>query len=156
MRCKCVIKTIIDGLHLMILFEIKPFFYKLNLLDAKPRMIISNTKPCVFFRVLVSHHRLRTPSYTFWTFIVRVYEPVLGLSPEGVSSPSCYYPTQVFFLTISCNSATLLDFVQWYQAHSLITIVVFDFNHALTPMKCDVLMHMQCDGTLHVNVMSHM
>ena len=33
---------------------------------------------------------------------------------------------------------------------------VFDFNHALTPMKCDVPVHMQCDAPLHVIFMSHM
>ena len=32
-----------------------------------------------------------------WTSVVGVYEPVPGLSLERVSSPSCYYPSHVFF-----------------------------------------------------------
>ena len=130
-------------------------FINQNILDVTSRMTISYTKPCIFMgsKFSRSHRRLRTPSYTFWTFTVGVYEPIPSLSPEGVSSPSCYYPTQVF--TISCNSATLLDFVQQYRAHSSINNVVFDFNPTLTLMKCDVPVHMQCDAQFHVNVMPH-
>ena len=40
----------------------------------------------------------------------------MGLSPEGVSIPACYHPTQVFFTTLF-NRATLLDFVPLERAH---------------------------------------
>ena len=130
-------------------------FINQNFFYVTSRMTISYTKPYVFCvqRIFGSHRRLRMPSNTFWTFTVGVYELVPGLSPKGVSNPSCYYPTQVF--TISCNRAILLDFVQQYRAHPSIANCSVDSNNALTPMKCDAHMHMQCDASLHVNVMSH-
>ena len=79
MQCQCVIKFIIDGLHPMILFENKNHaFINQNLLNVTSRMTISYTKPCVFLGsgFLESHRRLYTLSYTFWTFIVGVYEPL--------------------------------------------------------------------------------
>ena len=63
---------------------------------------------------------------------------------------ACYYPTQVFFTTLF-NHATLLDFVPLDQAHPIKhqTQCLF-FNHALTPIQYDVLVHMQCNASLHV------
>ena len=113
MQCQCVIKTVIDGLHPMIIFEIKSFVYKLNLLDAKPRMIISYTKSCVFFRESNFWGSSQAPQafLHFWTSAVGVFEPVSGLSPKGVSSTSCYYPTQVFFFFFFYHFKQLCDFV---------------------------------------------
>ena len=139
------------------------YFFKQNSFVYKPKLVRCYTsndhfifKPYVFCRqrILESHYRLRTPFTLFGLSLLECNEPVTGsFTRGGVSSPSCYYPTQV---SISCNRATLLDFVQWYRAYPSITKCVVDSNHALTPMKCDVPEHMQCDVPLHVNSMSQM
>ena len=60
-----------------------------------------------------------------------------------------YYPKHIFFL-VSFSRATLLDVVQRYQAHQSNTKRIVDYNHALTPIQCDVPVHMQCNVPLHV------
>ena len=52
-----------------------------------------------------------------------------------MSIPTCYYPTQVLFTTLF-NRATLMQ--------------CLFFNHALTPIQCDVPMPMKCNAPLHV------
>ena len=78
----------------MILFETKSFSYKPKdflMLNLELSFHIQNHVSFLGSKFSRSHCRLRTPSYTFWTFTVGVYELVLSISPKGVSSPSCYY-----------------------------------------------------------------
>ena len=86
---------------------------------------------------------------------------LVGLSPlnclnqSGSFTRGSIYPflllSDTSFFTISFNSATLLDFVQRYRAHSSITHCGVDLKCTLTPMKCDVPVHMQCSVPSHVN-----
>ena len=67
-----------------------------------------------------------------------------------MSITALYYPTQVFFTTLF-NCATLLEFVPLDQAHPTKHQMHCSFlNHALTPIQCDVPVHMQCNASLHV------
>ena len=70
-----------------------------------------------------------------------------------MSSPSCYYLTQVFRFMQPCHSVGLRPTVSSPLIKSPIS--VFDPNHAPTPMKCDVPVHMQCNVPLQINATSH-
>ena len=68
---------------------------------------------CLFVgsKFLVSHCRLCTPRYFYGLSLLEIcLTTLMDLSLEGVSIPTCYYPTQVFFTTLF-NRVTLLDFV---------------------------------------------
>ena len=77
----------------------------------------------------VSHHKLCTHSYTFTSF------------------HHLLLPNRYFHFHVS-NRATLLDFVQRYSVHQLITKHSVDSCHALTPMSCNVPMH-KCNAMHH-------
>ena len=118
MRCPCVIKTVIDGLHPMILFKTKVMFYKPKIFGchfSNDHFIYKTLVSFVGSGFLESHRRLLMPSTLF------------GLSPSESSKPvRVFHPRQCLALlastrhkfSISCNRATLLDFVQRYRAHS--------------------------------------
>ena len=83
----------------------------------------------------------------------RVFHPRKCLSLLAITQHKFFY----HFIQ-QCDS---LDFVQRYRAHSLITNVVFDFNHVLTPMKCDVpcicnVMHHCMSMSCHICDECHM
>ena len=59
-----------------------------------------------------------------------------------MSSPSCYYPTQVFLFMQPCDSTGIRPTVPSPLIKSPNS--VFDPNHAPTLMKCNVPVHMQC------------
>ena len=85
MRGLCLIKSVIDRLHPMIISKQKSFVYKPKLIGCYTPNDISYTKLiCLFVgsEFLRSHHRLRMPSNTFWTFIVGVSKPVRVLHPR--------------------------------------------------------------------------
>ena len=119
-RGPCVIKSIISRLHSMIILQnkficFKPKgFWMLHLNDHLYTKLM-----CLFVgsEFLVSHRRLRTPRHFYGLSQLELCLITLtGLSPEWVSIPTCYYPTQVFF-TILFNCATLLDFFPLDRAH---------------------------------------
>ena len=65
-----------------------------------------------------------------------------------MSNPSCYYPSHVF----PCNATVRLC---WTSSNSTKPThqsprMVIDHNHALTPIQCDIPLHMQCNAPLHV------
>ena len=120
-------------------------------------MIILYSKPCVFCgqRILVSQLKLCTPIH-YLDFHRRSVRTSTCLSPEGMSNPSCYYPTQVFF-SISCYATVRL---YWTSSNGIEPThqspsMVIDHNHALTLIQCDVPVHMQCNAPLHV-ILCHM
>ena len=96
-----------------------------------------------------SHHRIITPSATFFTFTVGVSEPVWVFHPRKYLA---------FFLLP--NTSFAYCFVQPCYIVRLCPMVssppnqppnaVLIFNHALTPMICDVQVHMQCNAPLRV------
>ena len=111
MRCPCVIKTVIDGLHPMIIFKTKVMFYKPKLFGCHFSNDHFIYKIIVYFvgsGFLESHHRLCTPFTLF------------GLSPSKYSKPvRVFHPGQCLALltitrhkfSVLYNRATLLDFV---------------------------------------------
>ena len=95
----CVIKSIIFGLYPMIILQNKficfqtKSFWMLHLNDHLYTKLM-----CLFMgsEVLVSHRKLRTLRQFYGLSTLKLCLTTLtGLSPEGVSIPSCYYPTQV-------------------------------------------------------------
>ena len=118
MRCPCLIKTVIDGLHRMILFKTKVMFYKPKFFGchfSNDHFIYKTLVSFMGSIFLESHHRLRKLSTLF------------GLSPSECNTQILVFHlmeclalltiTQHMF-SVSCNRATLLDFVQQYWAHS--------------------------------------
>ena len=71
-----------------------------------------------------------------------------SLSPKGMSNPSCYYPPNVFpcYATMRLCWTSSNGTEPTHQSPSM----VIDHNHALTPIQCDVPVHMQCNAPLHV------
>ena len=135
MQRQCVIKSVIDKLHPMIIFKQNSFVYK----------------PKAFFGCHTSHDHFIYKTICFlWAANFRGLTagstrlPTLfglspleclnqsGLSPEGVSSPSCYYPTQVlpFYSTVRLYWTSSNGTELTHQSPS----EVIDSNHALTPM----------------------
>ena len=70
-----------------------------------------------------------------------------GSSPEGVSIPAFYYPTQIFFTSLF-NHATLLDFVALDRAHPNQTpnaVLILQPNshpfNLMSPCICNAMHH---------------
>ena len=107
---------------------------------------------CIFVgsEFLVSHCKLHTPRHFYGLSQLEIcLTTTNGSFTRGVSIPTCYSPTQVFFITLF-NRATLLDFIPLDQAHPIKhQTQCWFFNHALTPIQCDVPVHMQCNASLH-------
>ena len=100
---------------------------------------------------LVSHRRLRTP------------KDFHGLSPLEIcitTNTGSFTRWGIYPCLILLDTYFLLPFhvtVQPYWTSSngtkptqSITKRSVDYNHALTPIQCDVLVHMQCNASLHV------
>ena len=78
-------KSVIDGLHPMIILKQKSFVYKPKLVGCYTPNDISYTKlMCLFVgsEFSRSHHKLRTPLNAFWTFTIGVSEPVQVFYPR--------------------------------------------------------------------------
>ena len=86
-----------------------------------------------------SHRRLRMPSKLFRLSRSRCKKPVWVFHPKGVSSPSCYYLTQVFSFHPTMRLCWTLS--KSTEPTHQITIVAYNSNHAPTPMKCNVMHH---------------
>ena len=147
MRCPCVIKTVIDELHPMILFKTKFMFYKPKLFGfhfSNDHFIYKLLVSFVGSGFLESHRRLRTLSTLFGLSPSECSKLVEVFLLEEVSNPSYYYSTQVFRFIQPCDFVELRPTVPSPPTKSL--IVVLDSNHAPTPMKCDVPVYdaMQC------------
>ena len=71
-----------------------------------------------------------------------------GPFTRGDSNPSYYYPPHGFpcYATVRLCWTSFNGIEPTHQSPSM----VIDHNHALTPIQCDVLMHMQCNAPLHV------
>ena len=96
-----------------------------------------------------SHRRLCTPSDTFWTFTVGVSEPVWVFHPREY--PALLAITRHKFLyrfVQPCDSVGLRPTVPSPPNQTPNAVLIF--NHALTPMICDVPVHMQCNAPLLV------
>ena len=121
----------------------KIYFFIFQLLgqSLKNRFI---QKPCVFFRKRTFRDfttgvvHIPTLSWTFTIGCICLTKNT-SLSPEGMSIPSCYYPTHKF-----SNRATL-GRRPFFRAHHL-----NNKHHALTPVSLDVPVHMQCKMPLHI------
>ena len=118
----CVIKSIIYGLHPMIILQTNSFVFKPKYFLMLHLHDHLYTKLMCFFmgsEFLVSHRRLRTPRYFYELSPLELCLTTLtGLSPEGESILTCYYQTQVFFTTLF-NRATLLDIIPLNRAHPI-------------------------------------
>ena len=137
MHSLCVITSIFDEFHPMITLKQNQVFRNQNLLDVSPPRIILLTKHVSFvgrriFRVLPQ--ALHAFLHFHGLSLLDTYElqKIPGLSHEGISIPSCNYPTQVFMLCEKWNSAELHSM---YQAHSSTTKDGMCDGHALTPMN---------------------
>ena len=115
MHCQSMTKSIIYGLHPMIILQKKFIcFQTKSFLDVTPQLsfIYKTHVSFVGSKFPGSHRRLRTHSNTFWTFTVGVSELVRVFHPR--KNLALLAITPHVFLTISYNLATLLDFVQQY------------------------------------------
>ena len=116
MRCPYVIKTVIDGLHPMIIFKTKVMFYKPKLFGchfSNGHFIYKIIMSFVGSGFLESHRRLHF---------------IFGLSLSEFSKPvRVFHPRECLALlaitrhkfSVLCNCAILLDFLQRYRAHPL-------------------------------------
>ena len=98
MLSPCVIKSIISGLHRMIIYKTNSFVFKpkafLMLQDHLYTKLM-----CLFVgsEFLVSHHRLHTLRHFYGLSLLELCLTILlGLSPMGVFILTYYYPTQFF------------------------------------------------------------
>ena len=122
-------------------------------------MIICIQNSCVFLWVANfsgSHRRLRTPSYTFmgfhrwihmykkkyWVFHSRGYLSLLAFI-RHIFSFTCMQP---------CDFVRCRPIILSPPSNTKRSV---DPYHALTPISCDVPVHMQCDVPLHAYTMSH-
>ena len=152
-----MIKSIIYGLHLIIILQNKFICIQTkNFLGCYTLRIIYIYKNHVYFvgsGFLGSHRKLHTPSNTF-----------TSIHRWG----SCLTSTNEFFFTrggvYSCLLLPDMYFIllfhitvqpYWMSSHCTWltqsnTTRSVDYNHALTPIQCDVPVHMQCNVPLHV------
>ena len=111
MRCPCVIKTVIDGLHPMIIFKTKVMFYKPKLFGchfSNDHFIYKIIVSFVGSGFLESHHRLCTPSTLFGLSLSKCSKPVRVFHP-GECLALLTITRHKFSILYNC--ATLLDFV---------------------------------------------
>ena len=152
MRCQTVIKPIICGLHPRIILQQNSFVFKPKYFWMLHLSGHLYSKPCVF--LWVANFRGLTASFTCLPTLSRAFTvrhicitKNTGLSPKGVSISACYYPTHIFIFmhTTMQPCSTLSHRTEPTQSKTKCSV---DYNHALTPMSCDVPMH-KC------NVMRH-
>ena len=100
MQSQCVKNPSLMDYFQLLFSKQKSFVYKPKLVGCYTPNDISYTKlMCLFVNsgFLESHRRLRTSSTLFGLSPSKCSKTSPGHSPEGESSPSCYYPTQVSF-----------------------------------------------------------
>ena len=105
-------------------------FSNQKLFGCYTSMIIHIQNSCVFceatnFRGLTAG--FRTPSNTFWTFTMGVFDPVRVFHPRE-NLALLAITRHKFSFTIPCNCATLLDFVQRTKSTQSITKHSVDFQ----------------------------
>ena len=124
---QCVIKSVIDGLHPMII-------YKQNLFVYKPKVfwILQNHMFFVGSEFLGSYRRLRTSFNTFWTFIVRMFEPIWVFHLREYLTLLTI--TRHKFLPIYSTVRSCLTLSNGTKPTHQSPNEVIYFNHALTPM----------------------
>ena len=118
-RCPCVIKIVINGLHQMIIFKTKVMLYKPKIFGchfSNNHFIYQSLVSFVDSGFLESHHRLRTSSTLFGLSSSECSKPVLVFHSRECLDLLAITRHKFFLLY---NRATLLDFVQRYQAHPL-------------------------------------
>ena len=94
-------------------------------------------------KFLGSHRRLRTPSTTFWTFIVGVSKPVQGFHLREYLTLLTITRHKFFF---PCHETMQLCWTSSNVLSSPIKSpsIEFNYTHALTPMHCLCAYAMQC------------
>ena len=103
-----------------------------------------------------SHYRLHTPSYTFtgfhcWTHMYN--KKYRGFHPRGCLSLLAITREIFSFPCIqSCDFVGRRPNVPSPPSNTKHSV---DHNYALTPIQCDVPVHMQCNAPLHV-ILCHM
>ena len=150
----CVIKSIISGLHPMIILQSKfivfkpKSFWMLHLIDHL------YSKPCVFlwaatFRGPTSGFvSLPTLSPDFTVGHISIIKNIRAFIRGGIYP--CLLLPDTYFDFHLYNRATLLNIVPSYRAHPIKHKFSVDYNHSLTPIQCDVPVHMQCNAPFHV------
>ena len=114
----CVIKSIIYGLHPMIISQNKFIYFQTKIFFGCYTPMIICIQTHVSFvgnKFSGSHRKVCTPSDTFWTFTIGVFELVRVFHPR--ENLALLAITQYKFFSISCNCTIMLDFVQRYRAH---------------------------------------
>ena len=142
MHSQCVISSIVDEFHPMIILKQNQVFRNQNLLDVSLPRIILLTKHESFLvgKFSGSHRGFTCLSSLSWSFTVGhiCITKNVGASPDGVSIPA-YYLTQVFMLCEQWNSielcSTVLNPLINHQGWCL--MVPCTYTH-----ECDVSMHM--------------
>ena len=164
MHSQCVITSIFDEFHPMITLKQNQVFRNQNLLDVSPPRIILLTKHVSFqaSEFSGSHHRLRTPSYTFTGFhrLTHMYNQKYRVfHPRGYLS---LLATTRHKLSCSENGGTPLNFIQRIEPTHQPPRMVCDgtISHStnngtlLNFIQCIDLIHqpprMVCDGTTHL------
>ena len=108
---------------------------------------------CLFVgsEFLVSHRRIRTPRYFYGLSLL---ELCLIITNESLTRwgvyPCLLLPDTSFLYPIiqSCDSVGLRPTCLPNQTPN--AVLIFFFNHALTPINYDVPVYMQCNAPLHV------
>ena len=102
-------------------------------------------------RILVSHRRLRTPRHFHGLSLLELCLTTTNgyFTRKGVY-PYFLLPDTSFLLPFHLTVRlcwTLSNGTEPTQSNTKRSV---DYNHVLTPIQCDVLVHMQCNAPLHV------
>ena len=114
----CMIKSIIFGLHPIIILQNKiHLFSNQKIFGCYTSMIIIFKTMCLFMgnEFSRSHRRLRKPSYTFTIGQICITKNTWAFTQGGIY-PYLLLPDTYFHFHLY-NHATLLDVVPPYQAH---------------------------------------
>ena len=153
MPCQSVIKPIICGLHPMIILQQSSFVFKPKAFWMLHLHDHLYSKPCDFLWVahfwglIAGFPHLPTLSRAFTVGHICITKNTEAFTRGGI------YPYLLLPDTFSFSCIQLCDFVRHcpnVPSPPSITKHNVDHNHELTPIQCDVPMHMQCNAPLHV------